>query len=433
MCGARLNDPGSSAGTAISNLARATPISDVQPNPPMSGFIGAGFAGGVYSPCEVASTSEQRLSGMNDAEEREREEWARQTQERLEQIVEAYKPKWASDAPNSGSLVCLTVPVSEVANESQHHVEERKRPYSNGKEEDVAAQLGAEVSRRFDERLDRSDESLRAQLEVSGPSLMGLGANHPQYSHEQGEIHSHRWRYVLLLIFLVLAVLVVMEWRVSSKDESTNLMNELHLAPTISSVKPADAKEKTSPGDPPALAGTRPAIPSPNKSAASIPTNTSVMTAKHQPAKENPSNAIMPSTGADASLTAGSFELLEGVQAGATAEGRTWLLRAMSKGNGVAPVLLADMYAQGNGVAKDCEQAVLLLKTASKNANPHARSQLGSMYATGQCVPRDRVEAYRWMHSALQVDPGRERLKRNQETLWKEMDAGERQRASDSR
>jgi ABC-type lipoprotein export system ATPase subunit len=34
------------------------------------------------------------------------------------------------------------------------------------------------------------------------------------------------------------------------------------------------------------------------------------------------------------------------------------------------------------------------------------------------------------MHSALQVNPGSEWLEKNQETLWKEMSAGERQRAA---
>ena len=102
----------------------------------------------------------------------------------------------------------------------------------------------------------------------------------------------------------------------------------------------------------------------------------------------------------------------------------------MSKGNGQAPVLLADMYAQGKGVTKDCEQAVLLLKAAAKKPNPAARSKLASMYATGQCLPKDRVEAYRWTKSALEANPGSEWLEKNQETLYQEMTAAERRRAA---
>ena len=162
--------------------------------------------------------------------------------------------------------------------------------------------------------------------------------------------------------------------------------------------------------------------------AASKPVETAALSKK--PAKPAAKDEAAANTGGDASLAAGAFELHKGIAAGPTAEGRTWLWRAMSKGNGQAPVLLADMYAQGKGVTKDCEQAVLLLKAASKKPNPAARAKLGSMYATGQCLPKDRVEAYRWTHAALQANPGSEWLEKNQESLLQEMTAAERRRAS---
>ena len=72
MCGTRINEPFSSTETVISNIWQTTPFSDDQPNPAMCGFIDKGASDGVYSPCEDASSSEQRLSAMDDAEERER-------------------------------------------------------------------------------------------------------------------------------------------------------------------------------------------------------------------------------------------------------------------------------------------------------------------------------------------------------------------------
>lgn len=480
-------------------------------------------------------TANDSIHVMKTAEEREREEWARKAQEERE----AYRPTLASNAPVSGSILGLTAPVSEAVSEAPPYVEERERTYPIGDEEDVAAQPGPESFLRFDEPEEYTGR------DVSGPSFLGLGANDdPEYLLEEGGTQSHARRYLLLLIFAVVAVLGVMEWRASSKGESTNPMDVLHLkipkkkgqgevvvapnspsssaattasnastgsnngkpdliaepnqpavqpstatqppaetassaspsgppatglndgvpanasgktpaASTTSSAKPADAKvakeeptvppsakaDTTPPDNPPVRAAASPANPGRSKPAAPIPAKTAATAANSEttasvskkPGPGRPpasSDATTPVTGADPSLSAGSFELRKGVAAGATAEGRTWLWRAMSKGNGEAPVLLADMYAQGKGVTKDCEQAVLLLKAASKKANPHARSKLGSMYATGQCVPRDRVEAYRWMHSALQVNPGSEWLEKNQETLWNEMSAGERQRAS---
>ncbi len=133
---------------------------------------------------------------------------------------------------------------------------------------------------------------------------------------------------------------------------------------------------------------------------------------------------------ADASLNAGAFELQKGKAAGATDDGRMWLWKAVAKGNGEAPVLLADMYLQGNGVAKDCEQAVLLLNAAAKKANPRARTKLGSLYATGQCVAQDRVQAYKWMTSALAANPGSEWIEKNRQQLLNQMTASERKRAA---
>ncbi len=210
--------------------------------------------------------------------------------------------------------------------------------------------------------------------------------------------------------------------------------------------KPSNPEEpgvgvSTPPTKPAANAATKPSTPATvaAKPAGTTPKPTAetrkpvtTASAATKPAAGRPSTKgdIEPETAPDTSLTAGSVELQKGIAAGATAMGRTWLWRAMSKGNGEAPVLLADMYAQGRGVTKDCEQAVLLLKAAAKKPNPHARSKLGAMYASGECVPQDRVQAYRWVHEALQVNPGSEWLERNQESIWKQMSAAERSRAS---
>lgn len=446
----------------------ANPSSDVLPIPAICGSVSAGLAAGMDSPCEIASTLERRTTVMRTGEEREREEWARQTLKQLEQIVEACRPIWAIDPAESGSIQGLTAAVGEAGNESPHielpdYVEERE-PHPIRNEVEVASQPGAETFLRFDERCDTSEDRRPGHVKpkenagryVSRASFPGLGATgDPEYLLKKGQNHSQTKQYVPLLIFAVVSLLGLIEWRASGNDRSPNPMDAFHLksAPRTSSENPAVAglvkeevpapppakTEMNTPDNPSTREGASPAPPSPSKPAAPLPVNTAAtagkpetpasLSKKPEPAKAKPPDAITPASGADASLSSGSFELRKGVQAGATAEGRTWLWHAMAK-DGEAPVVLADMYAQGNGVTKNCEQAVLLLKAASKNANPHGRSKLGFMYATGQCVPRDRVEAYRLMHSALQVNPGSGWLEKNQETLWKEMSTGERQRAS---
>ncbi len=450
---------------------------------------------------------------------------------------DSLRPSSSGDTPVSGSILGLTAPVREAAQEPAPYVEEPAVTYPIGDEEERAAQASSESFLRFDE------PEKYIGRDVSGPSFLGLGSNdNPEYLLEDAQTPSHARGYLLLFVLAVVAVLGVLEWRASSRGESTNPMDVLHIklpkrkgqgeavvvqpnanspatttagnnvaannngkpeliaepnqpavqpttppqpatdtpspaaststsessadastvtglndgVPANSAAKPATPSATpvtkhattaaadreaappatTAPDNPPVRPAARQAAtavtkPAPAVPSTSKPVTTASVSKKPEASRRSASSEeIEPTTAAAASLSAGNFELQKGKAAGATAEGRTWLWRAMSKGNGEAPVLLADMYAQGRGVTKDCEQAVLLLKAAAKKPNPAARSKLGSMYATGECLPKDRVEAYRWMHGALQVNPGSEWLEKNQETLWKEMSASERQRAS---
>jgi hypothetical protein len=208
-------------------------------------------------------------------------------------------------------------------------------------------------------------------------------------------------------------------------------------APVVSTVKPSEppaTAAKSTPAEPPAK--------TPPQAQATKPAPAESVAKVTPPAKPSASGSAAPRRAAsaeakdgappveaDPSLSGGSFELQKGIAAGPTELGRMWLWKAMGKGNGEAPVLLADMYAQGQGVPKDCEQAMLLLNAAAKKANPRARSKLGSMYATGECVARDRVQAYKWMSAALQVNPGSDWLEKNRETLMNQMTPAERRRA----
>jgi len=56
---------------------------------------------------------------------------------------------------------------------------------------------------------------------------------------------------------------------------------------------------------------------------------------------------------------------------------------------------------KGATACPSCEQAVVLLKTAAEKEMPARAMRLAAMYATGNCVSRNRVEAYRWVSSAL--------------------------------
>jgi hypothetical protein len=146
---------------------------------------------------------------------------------------------------------------------------------------------------------------------------------------------------------------------------------------------------------------------------------TKLPTAKNQADKSSDGDA-------SAKGNPGADEMMKAKNASDSAAEAAWLWKATAKGNPDAPVQLADMYIQGDGVPRSCEQAMVLLKTAAEKENARARNRLASMYATGTCVQRNRVEAYRWMSSALTANPNSEWAQQNRDLIWQQMTPDER-------
>jgi hypothetical protein len=125
-------------------------------------------------------------------------------------------------------------------------------------------------------------------------------------------------------------------------------------------------------------------------------------------------------------IAPGADEMAKAKNASDSAATAAWLWKATAKGNPDAPVQLADLYVKGDGVPRSCEQAVVLLKTAAEKENARACNRLAAMYATGNCVNRNRVEAYRWVSSALAANPSSQWAQQNRDLLWQQMTPEER-------
>jgi len=136
-------------------------------------------------------------------------------------------------------------------------------------------------------------------------------------------------------------------------------------------------------------------------------------------------NAKSPNTAAKQPVP-GADEVAKANNASDSAAAAAWLWKATAKGNPEAPIRLADRYIKGDGVPRSCEQALVLLKTAATKENAGARNRLAALYRSGTCVQRNRVEAYRWVSSALAADPNSNWAQENRELLWQEMTADER-------
>ena len=103
-----------------------------------------------------------------------------------------------------------------------------------------------------------------------------------------------------------------------------------------------------------------------------------------------------------------------------------------SSGRSPSPALLRaqDFLLGKNGVKQNCEQGLVYLRAATKANEPAAAIQMGSLYASGHCVTRDRVLAYRWFNSAHELQPDNLEIKSNIAQLWGQMTAQERRQAA---
>ena len=90
---------------------------------------------------------------------------------------------------------------------------------------------------------------------------------------------------------------------------------------------------------------------------------------------------------------------------------------------------LAQKYIRGEGVRADCTTGMAYLREAMKRPNYAAASQMGALYATGTCVREDRVAAYRWFTSAMQMAPDDPWLGQERDKLYGQMTGAERHQA----
>jgi hypothetical protein len=100
--------------------------------------------------------------------------------------------------------------------------------------------------------------------------------------------------------------------------------------------------------------------------------------------------------------------------------------KATTYWNADAPVDMANEYLRSEGVPRGCAKAMLLLNKAAAKGNVRARNRLASLYAIGSCVPRDPIQAYRWLNAALDANPDNQWALQNRDLILRQMTAKER-------
>ncbi len=70
------------------------------------------------------------------------------------------------------------------------------------------------------------------------------------------------------------------------------------------------------------------------------------------------------------------------------------------QGYPLAQATLGLMYAEGEGVAQDYQEAVRWSRLAAEQGHASGQFSLGAMYIAGQGVPKDYVLAHMWVNLA---------------------------------
>jgi len=81
-----------------------------------------------------------------------------------------------------------------------------------------------------------------------------------------------------------------------------------------------------------------------------------------------------------------------------------WYRKAAEQGYPPGQNNLGTMYADGMGVAKNDEQAIYWYLKAAEQGNPIGQTNLGAMYSEGQGVAKDDEQAVHWYRKAAEQD-----------------------------
>ena len=100
-----------------------------------------------------------------------------------------------------------------------------------------------------------------------------------------------------------------------------------------------------------------------------------------------------------------------------------WYRRSADQGDAVAQFNLGVRYDNGQGVPQSYKEAALWYRRAAQQGHARAQSNLGVLYANGQGLPKDVIRAYMWLTVAIPGSRGDDvkTAIRNQTTLASDM------------
>ena len=217
------------------------------------------------------------------------------------------------------------------------------------------------------------------------------------YEPESG---AHRGMYIVAALVILLGGIGYLTWPVLQ----TRLPAGWQIAPqarTVPSPPPSPAQPQSQQATPPQAAASEAPPPAAAPAPATLPAPPEkAESAAHRSTPADKTAALRDSSSRNVKLASdtqtsraeagGAHELLvaqrylrEGSTPAGRAEAARWLWKSVGKENPQATLLLADMYARGDGVSKSCDQARILLGTAAKKGSSEAAQKLRNLQSSG--------------------------------------------------
>jgi hypothetical protein len=241
------------------------------------------------------------------------------------------------------------------------------------------------------------EESTASYSNLSIPSFASLSPDSHSsdadglFHYESRPAHRNFRLYIGIGIAIVLGLLVYKTWRGNASFWAN------HTAPAA---LPSAAPVQSAPAVNPTPAVPPPAEQNANGNVAASEAESAPPKQEQAPLKPTARKGeVSPTTHpaadsanpANAAGQSGAAELAVGEKylngrsgtARDSREAASWLWKAVAKKNPTATVLLSDLYLRGDGVAKSCDQARLLLDAAAKTGNAAAAERLRNLPAFG--------------------------------------------------
>lgn len=306
-----------------------------------------------------------------------------------------------------------------------------------------AARRERELTRRAEAERAREAEAQRAaqyqNRTVGGPSFLGLNESYPQQSaeetrdEERADIYSGGRSYSralwLLVVLMIVGGLVYLQWRHSDGLQALPPAQKPPAAPSESVAEDQESRQED-------------ALAKQNEDESSADVSKPGQASSGEAAKAQP-NATSPAESAKSdSGTASATKPQPTAEDGTGTDDAKRASAARTKSSPAVrtpeetaadesdePVRLAERYLMGRGVPQSCQTATNILREAANRGNYRAQIKLGALYATGNCVSLDRVQAYRFFTRALQSRPTNTWVEQNRSMLWAQMSDQERRQA----